>query len=116
MNHTQSNPLLTKRQWFLVGILLVLYGIGYAWARSRSVLIHRVSYATESTGRSYFHSVSTGDFGPGMVQGPVTPLIVSGCYWMFTPLRWIESLVWGFIPRPDNAAYPFLTVPQCHCG
>jgi hypothetical protein len=97
-------PRLTKRQWLLVSILLVLYGAGYGWARSQSILIHRVAFATEGTGRSYFHSVSTGDFGPGLLQGRVTPLIVSGCYWVFTPLRWLESFVWVFIPRHENAA------------
>jgi hypothetical protein len=95
---------LTKRQWFLASIFLVLYGVGFGWARSQGILIHRVAFATEGVARFHFHSVSTGDFGPGMLQRPVTPLIVSGCYWVFTPLRWLESLVWRFIPHHENAA------------
>lgn len=95
---------LRKRQWLVVSILLVSYGLSYSWVRSQKILIHRVSFATEDGNRRYFHSVSTGDFGPGLLQGPMTPLIVSGCYLVYTPLRWLESLIWVFIPRHENAA------------
>jgi hypothetical protein len=97
-------PRLTKRQWLLLTILMVLYGLGYGWARSKGILIHRVAFATEGSRKSYFHSVSTGDFGPGAVQGYVMPLILTGCYELFTPLRWIESIVWVFIPHHESAA------------
>jgi hypothetical protein len=98
-----KTPSLTKRHWLVLTFLLLSYGAGYAWARSQRILIHRASFATEGTSRRYFHSVSTGDFGPGLLQGPMTPWIVDGRYWTFTPLRWLESFVWSFIPRDENA-------------
>jgi hypothetical protein len=95
---------LTRQQWLVLIILVFSYGAGYAWARSQRILIHRTSFATEGASTHYFHSVSTGDFGPGLLQGSVTPLVVSGCYSAFTPLRWLESLAWSFISRHEHAA------------
>lgn len=88
-----------KRQWLVLTVLLLSYGAGYAYVRSQRILVHRTSYATEGASRRYFHNVVAGDFGPGLLQGRATPLVVSGCYWTFTPLRWLEALVWTMTPK-----------------
>ena len=97
-------PRLTTRRWMIAGTLIVLYCVGYGWARSERILIHRSSFATEGGSRHYFHRVEAGDFGPGLLQRPETPFIISGCYLVFTPLRWLESVVWSPIPHHENAA------------
>jgi hypothetical protein len=97
-------PRLTSRHWMVIGALVVLYCVGYAWARSERILIHRSSFATDGGSRRYFHRVEAGDFGPGLLQGAETPFIIRGCYVLFTPLRWLESVVWSFIPQHENAA------------
>ena len=90
---------LIKRHWILAGVFVALYCVGYVWARSHHALIHRVSFATESHGKIYFHIVTTGDFGPGVFQSGSTRFIVTTSYEVFTPLRWLEAFVWQFIPR-----------------
>lgn len=94
---------LNKQQLIILSILLLAYGGGYSWARAQHILIHRITFVTEDSERRYSHSISTGDFGPGLLQGPITPWVVSGSYWIFTPFRWLESSIWFLIPHHDNA-------------
>ena len=95
---------LTKQQFIILSILLLTYSGGYSWARAQQILIHRITFVTEDGERRYSHSISTGDFGPGLLQGPITPWVISGSYWVFTPLRWLESSIWFLLPNHDNAA------------
>jgi len=95
-------PKPTKRQWLIVSVLVSLYCLGYIWARANHALIHRVSYHTEGNAKSYHHEVTTGDFGPGMLQSPATRWITSGSYWLFTPLRLVEAVGWHFLPAKLN--------------
>ena len=94
-----GTPRLTKLQWMLMGVSVALYCLGYAWARSEHILVHAVSFATDGNNKSYHHRVITADFGPGLLQHPETPYVVSTCYWLFTPLRWLEAAAWHLIPR-----------------
>ncbi|MBE9101668.1 hypothetical protein IQ267_19700 [filamentous cyanobacterium LEGE 07170] len=95
---------LTKQQLIILSILLLTYGGGYSWARAQHILIHRMTFVTENGDKQYSHSISMGDFGPGLLQGSTTPWVVSGSYWVFTPLRWLESSIWFLLPNHDNAA------------
>jgi hypothetical protein len=94
----QTSPSSRRRRFILAGLVIV-YVVGFLAARVSHVLVHRVSFATESQGRVYFHRVVAGDFGPGLLQSGVTRFGVSVSHFLFTPLRWAESLVWRFIPR-----------------
>lgn len=94
----QTPPSSRRRRFILVGFVLV-YLAGFLAARVSHALVHRVSFATESQGRVYFHRVAAGDCGPGMLQSGVTQFVVSASHVVFTPLRWAESLVWRIIPR-----------------
>lgn len=88
-----------KRHWVLAVGVTVVYCGGYLLARSQHTLIHRVSYATDNGGKIYYHHISTGDFGPGVLQGIGTRLVFTASYEVFTPLRWAEACVWYLIPR-----------------
>lgn len=80
-------------------VLVVAYVSCYFVVRGTHILIHRVSFATEARGLTYFHKVIAGDFGPGLTQSAFTQLGVSSSLIAFTPLRWVESFVWNFVPR-----------------
>jgi hypothetical protein len=93
----------TKRQWILVSVVLPLYCFGYVWARANHVLVHRAAFSTDGNARTYYHQVTTGDFGPGLLQSPATRWITSTSYWLFTPLRLFEALGWHFMPERLNS-------------
>lgn len=89
----------TKRRRGLCIIVAVIYATAFLVLRLTHVLVHRVSYATEPSGRVYFHQVTGGDFGPGLLVGDAVRIGVPVAHWVFTPLRWAESLAWRVIPR-----------------
>jgi hypothetical protein len=91
-------PRLTSRRSLLAAALIVFYLASYGWARSNRILVHYRSYATEGGGKRYFHRIGSGDFGPGILLKPQAPFIIEGCNLLFTPLRWVESAGWRFIP------------------
>lgn len=96
-------PHLTSRYKLLAATLIVLYLVGYGWARSKSILIHRSSYATNMTDGSkrYFHQIAAANVGQFGSSPSGLPLFDEGCSLLFTPLRWVESAGWHFIPtRP----------------
>ena len=94
-----QTPPTSRRRRFIFAGLVIVYVVGFLAARVSHVLVHRVSFATESQGRVYFHRVVAGDFGPGLLQSGITRFVVSASHVVFTPLRWAESLGWRIIPR-----------------
>lgn len=91
------------RRWLAFLLCLTAWLTAYHTARVSRILIHRVSYG----GGEIFHQVSTGDFGPGMAQGPLLPHVLAGSYLHFAPLRRVEAAAWDYIPR--NYTFPDLT-------
>ena len=96
---------LSKRQWLAILVTLVLYVFGYAAARRNLLLVHRVSYATDSSGaRRHFHQVAPGEFGPSIIfRSEATVLgaetFQNLAYWAYLPLRWGEAVTWRLVPR-----------------
>jgi hypothetical protein len=89
-------PCSTKRRWMIVCIILSVYGLGYFVARQNHLLVHRVGYETQASGaKRYYHYLDEGGSGPGLVLRDGPDL----AYWVFTPLRWAEILVWHLFPR-----------------
>ena len=87
------------RKWVLT-CALVVYGLGYAWVRGDHVLVHGVSYETDSGAKRYHHCVRAADLGPGLLFRSKSDLyVVESCFWVFTPLRLLESLTWHLVPR-----------------
>jgi hypothetical protein len=74
----------------LTGIVLS-YALSYGAARYSQMLIHRVSFA----GDTRYHWIDTGSRFMWSPLGVLVPV----SYFVFTPLRWSESLVWRFVPR-----------------
>lgn len=94
----------TKRRVLVIGILIVLYGLGYFGVRSHQILIHGVAFETTDSGRRYYHCVRVADFGPSLAflrrdSTDYRPVFANISYWIFTPLRLAESCCWHFIPR-----------------
>jgi len=58
-----------------------------------------------SSGTRYYHTISTGDFGPGLLQGPFTLIVARASFWVFTPLRWLEAAAWSAVPRAESVSY-----------
>jgi hypothetical protein len=88
-----------KRSRVLLGILGFVYGGGYLWARSNHALVHRVSFVSDAGKMDFFHRVTAGDFGPGILQSRGTQIVVTTSYYVFTPLRWFEAVVWHVVPK-----------------
>jgi hypothetical protein len=109
-------PRPTKRQWIIICIFVfAAYSTGYFGARQACLLVHRACSETRTDGtKRYDHSVDTGDFSPGEPYFTRWEIAVSYreqrlIYWFFTPLRWVETIVWYIIPRDyelRNAAKP----------
>lgn len=65
--------------------IVMLYCGTYALSRSHHYLIH-----TEKAGT---HEVRRGDMGWDMMGNP-HPKLATASFYVFTPLRWIETLYW----------------------
>lgn len=96
----------TKRQWIIISILfLSFYGVAYFATRQTCLLVHRVGFETRRDGaRRSCHWIDTGDFTPGepyFTRWEVTVTFKEQrvAFWVFTPLRWAETLLWYAIPR-----------------
>ena len=82
---------LIKRYRVAIAIILGSYVLSYCFARYTQMLVHRVSHA----GDVYYHSIDASSrysWSPFWFSVPIS-------YIVFSPLRWIEALVWHFIPR-----------------
>jgi hypothetical protein len=87
----------------ILGLVLVAYVLSYGAVRAQRILVHRKTYLTENGRLKYFHSVSRADLGPGVFHGLVAGLVVEGSYWVFTPLRWSEAVVWYCVPERERS-------------
>jgi len=75
-----------------IAILLVValvsgYVAAYGLARTQHYLIHTTELGS--------HVVRRGDCGWDMMGNP-HPKIASVCFYVFTPLRWLEAKHWEF--------------------
>jgi hypothetical protein len=82
---------LMKRHLIALTIIVLSFTLSYGAARYSQMLIHRVSFA----GDARCHWIDTGSRFMWSPHGVLVPI----SYYIFTPLRWSESLVWRFIPR-----------------
>jgi hypothetical protein len=82
---------LIKRHPIALTIIVLWYALSYGAARYSQMLIHRVSFA----GDARYHCIDTS----GRFMWSPLGVLVPVSYYLFTPLRWSESLAWRFIPR-----------------
>ena len=87
----------------IIGFVLVAYILSYGAVRAQRILVHRKTYVTENGRQKFFHSVARADLGPGVFHGPVAGVVVEGSYWVFTPLRWGEAVVWLCVPEREGS-------------
>lgn len=82
---------LIKRHPIALTSILLSYALSYAVAHYYQLLVHRVSFA----GDARYHWV---DEGSRFMWSPLG-VLAPASYFVFTPLRWGESLVWRLVPR-----------------
>ena len=93
-------PLLTPKRVAIltsVFLLLILYGSAYLYARSQHLLIHRTGYHHGHYLAN--HRITGGDFGTGFNS---TMRLASACEILFTPLRWVETVLW-YVAQPPRS-------------
>ena len=91
-----------KWRWLLVATVMAVTYVGaYLWVRSQHYLVHYSGYAHGNTAN---HRVSTGDFWTPLASAaPYGPTV---SYYLFTPLRWIETGYW-YLRYPTNRPWPY---------
>lgn len=101
-----DNPLseIVKKKSLAICALtgLLVYMAGYFALRFSHILVHSVSYATDSHGVDYFHSVKNGDLGPGLAITPEYVFIQSASPIVFRPMILAETIFWQEAPRTYN--------------
>jgi hypothetical protein len=89
-----------KHKKFIISFFIILYFVSYLIIRSGHILVHRVSYSTNSdAGKTYYHSVTVGDFGTPMITGNSIWMAGNTCYFIYFPRRLAEGLFWKYYPK-----------------
>ncbi len=78
----------------------ILYLAGYSYVRSRHYLVHSSGFAAGTIDN---HRIAVGDLGLGFNSA----YRVAGLsYWVFTPLRWLETGYW-YLRHPAGQSWPY---------
>ena len=83
-----------------VNIVGALYISGYGYARSNHYLVHYSGFVNNQTDN---HRIAVGDLGLGINP---SAQIAGVSYWVFSPLRWIESKYW-YLQHPVGQPWPY---------
>ena len=103
MNGIKLISFLKTKKKITISTLILMYLLTYILVRSELLLIHRVSFKTNSdSSRSYYHKITQGDFGIPMLTGRAIWIISDICLLVYFPLGLCESLFWYLIPRDYN--------------
>ena len=88
-----------RLRWIIVLLLvLTVYCGGYVYVRQQQWLVHCSGFAYGNTDN---HRVDIGDMGIGEL-----PFEVWASYWVFAPLRWMETAYW-YLRYPKGHAWPY---------
>jgi hypothetical protein len=95
--------IISRSRWkfLLLLVFLILYICGYVVVRVNKLLIHRATYRTtlEKSRITYYHSVSTADFGIPIFPSYGIWNVAGFCFYLYTPLRIGESIFWYLYPK-----------------
>lgn len=94
-----------RRPILALTIFGVLYVVGYAYVRCQHYLIHRSGFAFGNTEN---HRITAGDFGVGNYQ---VARFTAVYYWLFTPMRWMETGYW-YLRYPTDEPWPYYAGPN----